>query len=142
MASMMSSKKQHTIVGCRCKKITLDDTEKMHHAGSFSRVSGAIWTAASSVRSTGDGDPVGWLGGTAIGLAVEPVASPAGTCEPSAESVARIEGVSVGDGELVAIMLKTRPSATAATSKSATNHGLDRADRRFIWLHQGFGCLG
>jgi hypothetical protein len=106
-------------------------------------VSGAIWTAAFSVRSTGDGDPVGWLGGTAIGLAVEPVASPAGACEPSsAESVARDEGVSVGVGKFVANMLAARPRETAATRRSATNRGLDRADCRFIGLHRGFGCLG
>jgi hypothetical protein len=90
------------------------------------------------VRSTGEGDPVGSLGPTAIGLAVEPVESPAGAREPSfAESVARNEGVRVGEGRLVANMLAARPRATAATSKSATNHGLDRADRRFIWLHRG-----
>jgi hypothetical protein len=94
------------------------------------------------VRSTGAGDPVGSVGGTATGLAVEPVASPAGTREPSAESVARIEGVSVGEGGLLANMLAARPRETAATRRSATNRGLDRADRRFIWLHQGFGCLG
>ena len=93
----------------------------------------------------GDGDPVGSIGPTAIGLAEGPVASTSAEAEPPfAASVARNEGASVGEGEgeLVANMPVTRPRAIAATRRSATNRGLDRADCRFIRLHPLFGCLG
>jgi hypothetical protein len=96
------------------------------------------------VRSTGDGDPDGSLGDTAMGLELGAIdALTAADDEvPIAESFATIEGVSVGEGELVAKMFAAKPRATAATISSATHRGLDRADCRFIRLHPLFGCLG